>query len=34
MNMAASRIPVDSTFGFELNINNDADGEARDAKWA
>jgi hypothetical protein len=34
MDLAASKIPVDSTFGFELNINNDADGEARDAKWA
>lgn len=28
------KIPVDSTFGFEVNINNDADGEVRDAKWA
>jgi hypothetical protein len=32
--LAAMEIPVDSTFGFELNINNDADGGARDAKWA
>jgi hypothetical protein len=32
--LAELRIPVDSTFGFELNINNDADGGDRDAKWA
>ncbi len=34
LDLAALRIPVDSTFGFELNLNNDADGIARDAKWA
>jgi hypothetical protein len=34
LDLAALKIPVDSTFGFELNINNDADGSARDAKWA
>ncbi|MDB4222733.1 CBM9 family sugar-binding protein [Granulosicoccus sp.] len=33
LDLTAMRIPVDSTFGFELNINNDADGGARDAKW-
>lgn len=27
-------IPVDTTFGFEVNINNDVNGAERDAKWA
>ena len=34
LDLVALKIPLDTTFGFELNINNDADGDARDAKWA
>jgi len=34
LELAALSIPIDSTFGFEVNINNDADGAVRDAKWA
>lgn len=33
LDLDALKIPIGSTFGFELDINNDADGEDRDAKW-
>ena len=34
IDLNAGRIPTDTTFGFEININNDVDGGIRDAKWA
>lgn len=34
INMAAANIRVDETFGFELQINRDDNGGARDSKWA
>lgn len=34
INLAEARIPVDQTFGFEIQLNNDVDGGTRDAKWA
>jgi len=32
--LTPASIPIDSTFGFEININDDVDGQFRDAKWA
>ncbi len=34
INLAAAKIPIGRTFGFELQINRDDDGGARDSKWA
>ena len=34
LDLAALKIPVGTTFGFELDINNDVNGGERDAKWA
>lgn len=34
LDLAAAKIPVDSTFGFEIQLNNDVNGGVRDAKWA
>lgn len=34
INLEAAKIPLDQTFGFEIQLNNDVDGEDRDAKWA
>ncbi len=34
INLAAAGIPVGRTFGFEIQINEDDDGDERDAKWA
>jgi len=34
IDLAAANITVGSTFGFELQINQDDDGDARDSKWA
>ncbi len=34
IDLNAGRIPVDSTFGFEININDDVDGMFREVKWA
>ena len=34
INLEAANIPVGEVFGFELQINQDDDGGARDAKWA
>lgn len=34
IDLDAGRIPIDTTFGFEININNDINGGVRDAKWA
>jgi len=34
INLAAAKIPVGKTFGFEIQINRDDDGGERDSKWA
>jgi len=34
INLAAAKIPINKTFGFELQINRDDDGGQRDSKWA
>lgn len=34
INMAAANIPLGKTFGFDLQINQDDDGGARDTKWS
>jgi len=34
INLEAAKIPIDQTFGFEIQLNNDVDGGDRDAKWA
>jgi len=34
LDMEALNIPIGQTFGFEIQINQDDDGEGRDAKWA
>lgn len=34
INMAQAQIPIGKTFGFEVQINRDDDGEDRDSKWA
>lgn len=34
IDMEAARIPVGKTFGFEIQMNRDDDGGARDSKWA
>lgn len=34
INLAAARIPIGETIGFEIQINNDTDGDERDQKWA
>lgn len=34
LNLARARIPVDELFGLDIQLNNDVDGGARDAKWA
>lgn len=34
INLEAAKIPIDKTFGFEIQLNNDVDGGGRDAKWA
>lgn len=34
IDLDAGRIPIDTTFGFEINLNDDVDGLVRDGKWA
>ena len=34
INLDMARIPIDRTFGFEIQMNNDVDGGNRDAKWS
>lgn len=34
LDLATARIPVDKRFGLDIQLNNDVDGGARDAKWA
>ncbi|MDB4223841.1 hypothetical protein N9850_08710, partial [Granulosicoccus sp.] len=34
LNLEALNIPVDTTFGLDVSINNDNNGGVRDAKWA
>ncbi len=33
INLVAAGIPINSRFGLEINVNDDADGQRRDAKW-
>lgn len=34
INLAEARLPLDKTFGFDIQINQDDDGGERDTKWA
>lgn len=34
LDLAAAKIPIDSTIGFDIQLNNDVNGGVRDAKWA
>ena len=34
IDLELAMIPVDTTFGFEIQLNNDVNGGQRDAKWA